>query len=342
MTILPSDASYKTFCDLFTGYRLFTVIMEAVDSGLIDSVGQEGCSIDHLLDATGFKAEEGRRFVVLLVNAGILEECGDRLCLSRFARTYLRKEGELSQRGVLEFEKLLVDKWRSLRTILREGQGTLIVDQPPGEYRRRLRLFQKAMGEAALVRANELWDAIAELPDTGLIVDVGAGDCSYLTEFLRRHSRWHAVACDLPDVFAVAGEVAKARMDIHACNIIDARERNELVSRYRGSASLLLMSNFIHCYSEPENVAIIGQLGDLLKEDGALVIHDFFRDGNGFGALYDIHMMINTYSGRTFTFDESERILREAGFTRSSTVELPSFSHGIVARRRVLRHKGAD
>lgn len=332
--ILPSDGSYKTFCDLVTGYRVVNVIMEAVASGLIDIVGQDGCTIDHLSGATGMKEEEGKRFVYLLVNIGFLERYGDRIYLSLFARKFLLKESELSQRSVLEFEKVLIGKWDSLGAVLRQGQGDLVTDLLPEEYANRLGLFQNAMGEAARIRAKELWDAIAFLPETGLIIDVGAGDGTYLKEFLKRYSHWRAVACDLPDVFASYGsEILEARMSNHACNILDTKQRGELVSRHKGTASVLLLSNFIHCYSERENVAIISQLGDLLKEDGLLVIHDFFRDGNGFGALYDIHMMVNTYNGRTFTFAETERMLQEAGFNHNSVVELPSYSHGIVARR---------
>jgi len=36
MNILPSDNSYRTFCDLTSGYRMFCVIAEAVNSGIID------------------------------------------------------------------------------------------------------------------------------------------------------------------------------------------------------------------------------------------------------------------------------------------------------------------
>lgn len=332
--ILPSDSSYTTFCNLVTGYRVMNVIMQAVESGLIDVVGEQGCPIDELPGATGMKEEEGRRFVSLLVNIGFLERYGDHLYLSLFARKFLLKDSELSQRSVLEFEKVLIGTWNRLGAVLRDGQGSLVTDLPPGEWENRRGIFQKAMGEAARIRANELWGAIAFLPETGLIIDVGAGDGTYLKEFLKRYPYWRAVACDLPEVFTDHGSDSReACMSKRPCNILDPKERDELVSRHKGAVSMLLLSNFIHCYSEPENIAIISQLRDLLKEDGLLVIHDFFRDGNSFGALYDIHMMVNTYNGRTFTFDETICILQEAGFLHNSVIELPSYSHGIVARR---------
>jgi hypothetical protein len=119
----------------------------------------------------------------------------------------------------------------------------------------------------------------------------------------------------------------------HACNVADPKECADLAARYRGSASVLVLSNIIHCYGESENVALLGQLQEVVERDGTVVIHDFFSDGNGFGAMYDLHMMINTYNGRTYTIDETVRMLHDIGFANHKVVALPSYSQAILARR---------
>ena len=88
--------------------------------------------------------------------------------------------------------------------MLREGQGALIREQSDDDYRERLQLFQQAMTEAAQVRSRELWDALTDLPERGTIIDIGAGEGTYLREFLVRHPLWQGIACDLPDVCAQA------------------------------------------------------------------------------------------------------------------------------------------
>ena len=65
-----------------------------------------------------------------------------------------------------------MENWRQIGTVLEQGQGALIQDQPPEEYRERLQLYQRAMGEAAIVRSRELWDAITQLPEQGTIIDI--------------------------------------------------------------------------------------------------------------------------------------------------------------------------
>ena len=190
MKILPSDNSYRTFCDLTSGYRMFCVMGEAIRSGIIDLLEDGERSLEELLAATELQHGEGRRFIELLVKVGLLEQYGGKLYLSRFSRSYLSRASAMCQRHVLEFEPLLMDKWRQLGSVLEQGQGILNVAQSPQEYAQRLQLYQQAMGEAAKVRSRELWDAVTRLPEQGTIIDIGAGDGSYLHGFLARHPGW--------------------------------------------------------------------------------------------------------------------------------------------------------
>jgi predicted metal-binding protein len=334
MKILPSDNTYRTFCELTSGYRMFRVMEEALRSGVIDLLEQGECSLDELLQATALRPEEGLRFIELLVSVGLLERYDERLYLSRFSRSYLGRSSATSQRHVLEFEPLLMENWQKLGVVLHEGQGALIREQPAEEYRERLQLYQQAMGEAAIVRSGELWEAITQLPEQGTIIDIGAGDGTYLREFLARHPQWQGIACDLPDVCARFAECdVPKNLTLHPCNILDPQELAELVAGYRTQADILLFSNLCHCYGLDENRNLLGQAGEMLAEDGLLIVHDFFRDANSFGALYDLHMLVNTFNGRSYTTGETADLLREAGFEHTAIIELPSNSLTLVASR---------
>jgi len=334
MRIIPSDNSYATFCDLTGGYRMFRVMQEALRSGIIDELEAGARSVEELLAATNLRADEGRRFIELLVSIGLLEQYDEKLYLSRFSRSYLGRTSPTSQRHVLEFEPLLMENWRQIGTVLEQGQGTLIREQPPQEYRERLQLYQRAMGEAAVVRSRELWDAVIQLPEQGVIVDIGAGDGTYLRSFLDRHPHWQGVACDLPDVCArfAEGDLPK-NLTLHPCNILEPLELAGLVNGYHGRVDLLLFSNLCHCYGPQENRELLGQAGKMLTQDGLLIVHDFFRDANSLGALYDLHMLVNTFNGRSYSTAETTALLQEAGFAQTTVIELPSSSLALIASR---------
>lgn len=336
MKILPPDNSYKTFCDLTTGYRMFRVMAEAVNTGVIDLLDEGERSVEELLAATALQPEAGHRFVTLLVNLGVLEAFDGKLFLSRFSRSYLSRASATSQRHVLAFEPILMENWARLGQVLHEGQGVLIQEQPPDQLKLRLDLFQQAMAETAAVRSRELWHAIGNLAEQGTIIDIGAGDGTYLRAFLQRYPGWDAVACDLPDVCRrMSGQDLPERMSLYPCNVIDQKELAGLVEKYRGRATLLLFSNLCHCYSPDENRALLQQAGGVLAEDGLLLIHDFYRDANGLGALYDLHMLVNTFNGRAYGIPETAALLRGAGFPLASTIELPSGSMALVATRTI-------
>ena len=334
MKILPSDNSYRTFCDLTGGYRMFCVMAEALRSGVIDLLEEGGRSDDELLEATSLRPEEGRRFIDLLVNVGLIEEYDGRLYLSRFSRTFLSQTSPTGQRHVIEFEPALMANWHQLGVVLHEGQGALIRERPDDDYRGRLQLFQQAMGEAALVRSRELWEALTNLPEQGTIIDIGAGDGTYLREFLVRNPRWQGIACDLPDVCTQAAAGSRPHnLTFHPCNILERRELDDLVAGHRSSADLLLFSNLCHCYSPDENRVLLEQTSGMLTDAGLLVVHDFYRDANSFGALYDLHMLVNTYNGRSYSTDETAALLQDAGLDHHVVIELPSRSLALVASR---------
>lgn len=311
---------------------MFCVVNEAVNSGIIDLLENGELPADELLLAAALQAEAGRRFIELLVTAGVLVADDGLLSLSPFSSRYLKRSSATCQRNVLAFEPILMANWQRLGDILQQGQGALMREQSPDDYRKRLDLYQRAMGEAALVRSGELWDALNQPAEQGTILDIGAGDGTYLREFLNRHPGWQAVACDLPDVCdSMADQGIPENMRLYPCNILDQQEMTGLVGTYRGRVDLLLVSNLCHCYGPEETTALLGQVAGLLKEHGQLIVHDFFRDANPVGALYDLHMLVNTYNGLSYTTSEMVAMLQQAGFVVSSIVELPSRSLGIIA-----------
>lgn len=329
MKISPSDGTYRTFCDLLTSYRLATAVRQSVKSGIIELIGKSGRSQSEIISASGLRINEGQRFLDMLVNTGVLEKYSELYYLSRFSRKFLYSQSEFCQLDVIEFEQILLEKWCGLDSVLVQGQGNVAV-QAASSYQQRLDMFHGAMRGAATIRARELWEAIDKLPDFGVIIDVGAGDGSYLNEFLKRHPGWKAVACDLEGVLA---KIDNRDISTYSCNLIEQGELETFTDVHRDTASVVLLSNVIHCYSNLENRAILESIGHILKSGGLLIVHDFFTNGNAFSSIYDIHMMVNTYNGQTYSFDETRMMLTQAGFQHTELIELQSYSHAMLATR---------
>jgi len=329
------DTSYSTFCDLLTGYRMFSVINQAVQTGIIDLL--DGCAIpaDQIVMSVGIRPEEGERFISLLLDCGILRQCDEgKVSLSSFAQSWLAASSPTCQRGVLAFEPILMENWNKLGVVLKDGQQKLVTEKTPEECSRRLNLFQLAMGEAAVVRSGELWNAVTGLPEEGRIIDIGAGDALYLKQFMKHYPRWKALASDLPDVCRRQNkQTLPPGVEFYPCNLLDQHDMSLLTDQHGKTADVVLLSNICHCYSEEENSSLLNYASKLLKQDGILIVHDFFRDISGFSAMYDLHLMVNTYNGRCFSTSEMGSLLTQGGFMENSTITLPSGSVALIYSR---------
>ena len=64
---------------------------------------------------------------------------------------------------------------------------------------------------------------------------------------------------------------------------------------------------------------------DALAPDGLLIVHDFWTDGPARGpvksALFDLHMMVNTFQGRTYPWKWARDVLASRGLTVIGPVE---------------------
>ncbi|NJD92367.1 MAG: O-methyltransferase family 2 [Geobacter sp.] len=329
---LSADPGYAAFCSMITGYRSFMVISEALNSGIIDLLEDGELTAAELLAAARLQSDAGGRFIGHLVGTGLLHEHDGRLALSAFSKAYLSRSSSRCQRHVIAFEPLLMENWSNLGTVLRNGQGTLLRPRSAEECAGRLELFQQAMSETARVRAAELWDNFPALPDRGRIIDIGAGDAVYLREFLARNPGWQGVACDLPDVcHRLSATELPENMALWPCNILDEQQLAGFVEDHPATADILLLSNVCHCFGFEENGLLLGRAARLLTDTGNIIIHDFFRDTGSLGAMYDLHMLVNTYNGRSYTIAETAAMLQAAGCYQQTQFDLPSGSHAIVA-----------
>ena len=96
------------------------------------------------------------------------------------------------------------------------------------------------------------------------------------------------------------------------------------------SCDLVVLSNIIHCQGTGETEILLHKAVAKASRQGVLVIHDFFSDTGWRGALYDIHMMLNTFNGKTYPLPEVIEMGASFGFCHTCARQLPSGSTALV------------
>jgi hypothetical protein len=332
------DGSYLAFSDLLTGYRLSFALMLAHDAGVFDAINQEGAEGSELCAKLGWEPVYGDRFLRCLRGLGLLRQDGSRYFLSPFATTYLWSGSVQYQGRTLAFEKQLYHSWEQLAACLTAGKRVFATeDKDPQELQRAFSTYLGSMDEAACIRAEELWEWFPPPASCGTILDIGAGSGAFLNNFLLRYPGWRGIFCDLPEV--VAGRELHRRLAAIGdritwcgCNLL-ADSPSDFDGVPEQSCDLVFLSNVIHCQGTTETDVLLRKAASKTREQGVLVIHDFFSDTGWRGALYDIHMMLNTFNGKTYALQEIIGMAESYGFCHSCSQLLRSGSSVLVFAR---------
>ncbi|MDD2466975.1 MAG: methyltransferase [Desulfobulbus sp.] len=312
------SGSFLDFSDRLTGYRLSAILLLIEEVALFDVIGEQGGTGERICAQIGWDQAYGKRFLDCLWRLGLLEQDGDLYHPSRFSRSFLCQSAPSCQNQTLQFEHQLHQSWQRLDATLRSGQRIFSgVDTSGEELQAAIALYLGAMDEAAAIRAEELWEALGPLPEQGCILDIGAGSGAFLAACLRRYPGWSAIFCDLPQV---VDSSCHQCLDSFATRIfwcranLLAEEPSQLDDVQPGSCDLVLLSNLIHCQGREETTRLLERAAEKSATKGLLLIHDFFSDCGWRGALYDLHMMLNTYNGRTYLLQECVEMAARISF----------------------------
>ena len=335
-TLFPSN-SFLHFSDGLTGYRLSCVLMLIEEVALFDIIDEQGATSEHICARIGWDRHYGRRFLDCLQRLGLLEFDGALYQPSRFSSMFLCRSGVSFQGKTLQFEQKLHAAWQNLGSTLRAGKRLLTAgDKTEAELQQALALYLGSMDEAAAIRSEELWQALGPLPEQGCILDIGAGSGAYLATFLHRYPGWSAIYCDLP---MVVDSSCHHRLDPYSSRITWCRANllsdapSPLDDIEPGSCQLVLLSNLIHCQGREETSGLLQRVAQKTSPEGRLLIHDFFSDCGWRGALYDLHMMLNTYNGRTYRVEECVDMAGKSCFCCHTSHTLTSGSTLLIFAR---------
>lgn len=340
MPVPADEGGFLAFSDLLTGYRQAEALMLAHEAGVFAAVGGEGGTGAELCARIGWEPFYGDRFLRCLCSLGLLRQQEERYTLSRFSQTYLSPASAHYQGRTLLFERQLHQSWQQLAATLAAGQRVFAAgEKSPEERQQAFATYLGAMDEAARIRAEELWEVLPMAAAAGTILDLGAGSGAFLASFLGRYPGWRGIFCDLPEVVTTGAlhqrltEMAD-RLTWCACNLL-AIEPSEFDAIGERSCDLVLLSNIVHCQGTAETELLLSRAAAKATDSGLLVVHDFFSDTGWRGALYDLHMMLNTYNGQTYTQEEVVAMAASQGFTGHTRLRLPSGTTALT----FVRHK---
>jgi hypothetical protein len=285
-------------------WRWAILLGSALREGLIGAVAGRALPAEAVAEDLGMDARAVHVVLSALAELGILAEEPEGFRLLKEHRGTLLDPDHpdfVGQSVVHRFE--LIGSWGRIPEILRTGRP---VEDRTAPGFGGTETFIAAMRRGAKPGAGAVANSVlARLPDGAGILDVGGGPGTNAEAFAAGGAR--VTVFDRPEVIELM------QTTLEAAGIETAAgDMNEELPEGRFDA--VYFGNTSHMYGPEENRALFARMRRSLAPGGFLIIREFVRGLGEDAALFAANMLVLTPRGGTYTAEEYERWLLDAGF----------------------------
>jgi hypothetical protein len=219
--------------------------------------------------------------------------------------------------------------WGDLQESVRTGVPAFerVYGLPNWEYRERhpdaSARFDAFMARAARDRAACLL-AANQLPERGVVVDVGGGNGTLLAAVLTQHPHLTGVLLDQPHVVAAAPQVLAAAGVMDRCEVVGG----DFFTAVPGGADVYLLSGILLDWSDERAAQILYQCRRAMAETADHLLVDAVLPephGSSPRHLLDLHMLLTNTGGRLRSRPEWDRLLADTGFQLDAVIPAGQF-----------------
>ncbi len=321
--------------DLWASWRT-QALVAGIELGVFTHIA-EGSRTPKAIARAAQASERGiERLLNALVGIGYLTKKSDRYELEPIAREFLVRGKDAYRGDAAQTVRLLWDSWARLTDVVRSGRPMETVDV---EHRGR-EFFPKLVGAlfpgsfaAARAAAGALPARVRRRIKT--ILDVAAGSGAWSIPFAQAIPGVRVTALDFPEVTAITRQFTQrfAVADRYAYLEGNLREVDFGSECY----DLVILGHIIHSEGAEWGQKLVKKSHRALKDGGLLLIAEIIpndtRTGPTLPLLFGLNMLLRTEHGDVFTMREYRTWLKDTGFTKVASVQVPAPSPLILATK---------
>jgi predicted O-methyltransferase YrrM len=220
-------------------------------------------------------------------------------------------------------------RWSGLTPLVQGAPGQKDMVPLSGEPEE-LKAFIGAMHAIAAPLAPRIVKAVRPEASRALL-DVGGASGTYTIAFLQAVPQMKATLFDKPAVVEMARERLKKAGLLDRVTLAAGDFYSDELP---GNHDLAFFSAIIHQNSAEQNLTLFKKIFRALQPGGRIVIRDHIMDPARIqprsGAVFAVNMLLATSGGNTYTFEEIEAGLAQAGFARIRLVQRGEQMDGLV------------
>ncbi len=290
------------------------ILLSAAELNLFTLLNSAPLSVQEIADRIGAHV----RALTVLLNAlsamGLLTKQGQTYQCTTSVSSILSEDAANSVLPTVLHAAHLWKRWSDLTDVVRGALVSKGGDRPSWSPEE-LRAFIEAMHVIAAPRTQEIV-AAANAGSSKALLDVGGASGTYTIAFLRAVPGMKATLFDKPGVIEMARErLSNAGMIDRVTLVPGDFYQDELPAGH----DLAFVSAIIHQNSPAQNLDLFKKVFHSLIRGGRILIRDHVMEPDRIhpkdGAIFAVNMLLGTPGGRTYTFEEIETGLSQAGFT---------------------------
>jgi predicted O-methyltransferase YrrM len=221
-------------------------------------------------------------------------------------------------------------KWSKLTAVVRDSESAAEKDGPPFQKSEELQAFIGAMHTIAAPMAPLMAKAV-KAEKSRMLLDVGGASGTYTIAFLEANPQMRATLFDRPAVVELArGRLEQANL-LHRVRLVAGDFYKEDLP---AGHDLAFISAIIHQNSPEQNLDLFKKAHRSLLPGGRIVIRDHIMEPNRTlppsGAIFAVNMLLATAGGNTYTFEEIQAGLVQAGFDHVNLIQKGNRMDGLI------------
>jgi ubiquinone/menaquinone biosynthesis C-methylase UbiE len=326
--------SPQLFFQTINAYQRTEGLKAAIELGVFTAIGEGNGTAEAIAQRTG-ASERGIRILCdFLCVMGFLTKDSNRYSPTPDTAMFLDTRSPAYLGGAIDFllAPMLREPFSSFTEAVRKGGtttpngGTVAPENPIWVQ------FARSMAAMMALPAQLLAKLVDPAADRKLkILDIAAGHGLYGIAFAKQNPQARVVGLDWPNVLEVARENAqKAGVAERYATIPGSAFEVDYGSEY----DLVLLPNFLHHFDPPTNEEMLRKVHAALADGGRAITVEFVPNEDRISppeaASFSVMMLGGTAGGDAYTFSELERMLANAGFSRSEIHPLPPSIQQVV------------
>ena len=319
--------SYEQFLNKIDQLEEANTLIAALNFRVFTHLNKRGMTSRTLAKKAGIHPEGAEILLNVLVSLGALKRDGRIYTNTSESFRHFCEYSPEYKMGTVFLRKENRDEWSGLIDVLKNGRALSEETDAP-EFREP---FTYAMHERSKFYSKALAKFVTRKP-VGRLVDVGGRPGAYSAEILKYDKSAKAILIDRPASLKVAKTILKTSKTFNRFSFVAG---DIFKVDFGEEVDTLLYSNILHIYNKSQNSKIFKKIFKSLKPGGRLILVDLFLKNNRTeppgAAMFSLTMLLFTTTGRTYTFQETENLLKSFGFGKFKRSELSQGSSIIEA-----------